>query len=249
MIKIKKIKPPKKTLDFLIVGLGGTGGHLVHNLLRFLKYNEEYDSRIIFADADKVENKNLGRQNFFVNDIGKNKAEVLANRYSAGFGLPIKVHKKFIESETDINRLLDSNRFPIIISCVDNLQARQVMSDFTNKRKLPIIYIDSGNNKYNGQVLLSTGGTNVLENFDTKLQTFFEVYPDLYNENAVKKSDESCDDHAVEDIQTITANLTSANTICQMVANLLSDEGINYHKVEFDARKSTASRETIKEGE
>ena len=246
MIKIKKIKPTNTKIQLLIVGLGGTGGHLVHNLLRLMKYNENFEFKTIFADADTVEIKNLGRQNFFMNDIGKNKAEVLANRYAAGFGISIQTHKQYIEDEIDIERLLNPNYFPIIISCVDNLQARQVISDYTNKRKKPIIYIDSGNLKYNGQIVLGTGGTNFHPDFKVKLKTFFELYPDLYNKDAVKKSDESCDDAALEDIQTITANLTSANAICQMMANLLSEDGLNYSKIEFDAKTSSSFRETIK---
>ena len=69
---------------FYIVGAGGTGSYLVRDLARIISvYNEKYNrnDEIVIIDQDIVESKNLTRQNFIRNDIGKNKAEVLAKRY------------------------------------------------------------------------------------------------------------------------------------------------------------------------
>ena len=43
-----------------------------------------------------VEEKNLLRQNFITSDQGKYKAEVLAKRYSAAFGVDIKFSYNFV---------------------------------------------------------------------------------------------------------------------------------------------------------
>jgi hypothetical protein len=75
----------------VIFGCGGTGSRLVPLVAQFLKTCSWVISpEIILIDPDIVEEKNLFRQNFIKPDIGKYKAEVLANRYSRAFNITIK---------------------------------------------------------------------------------------------------------------------------------------------------------------
>ncbi len=75
----------------VIFGCGGTGSRLVPLVAQFIKTCSWVISpEIILIDPDIVEEKNLLRQNFIKPDIGKYKAEVLANRYSKAFNLTIK---------------------------------------------------------------------------------------------------------------------------------------------------------------
>ena len=69
-------------LNFVVVGAGGTGGYLIPQLVRQISLrNQEHTRRtgllhtVTLYDADVVEEKNLQRQNFIIQDIGKNKAE------------------------------------------------------------------------------------------------------------------------------------------------------------------------------
>lgn|GEM_PF-4201022 len=134
-----------------VIGVGGTGGFLVPHLSRYvssLPYSKY--TAIVLVDGDVVENKNIIRQNFVKQDIGKNKAQVLASRYSSAFGVPIIAVQNHLLPENineifgsnlvvnTINQHLrpDSTNFQrsgginyIVISCVDNNKTRNLISE------------------------------------------------------------------------------------------------------------------------
>ena len=82
-MKFSKTRPVK----IVQLGAGGTGGHIAPHLYRLL-YSLNRPVRYIICDGDVVEEKNLVRQNFTPADLGENKAQVLAERYSTVFGMP-----------------------------------------------------------------------------------------------------------------------------------------------------------------
>lgn len=48
--------------DLIVIGCGGTGGHYINNLGRFLhsfNYESDFNLKIILVDGDVVEQKNL----------------------------------------------------------------------------------------------------------------------------------------------------------------------------------------------
>ena len=72
-----------RDMKFIVVGAGGTGGYLIRDLARLIgtfNLQNNMDMSIIVIDGDKVEPKNLIRQNFIKSDLGKYKAEVMAAR-------------------------------------------------------------------------------------------------------------------------------------------------------------------------
>ena len=80
-----------RPVQIVIIGAGGTGGYVIPHLYR-IAYASEHPCRIILADGDVVEDKNLIRQSFSPMDIGENKAAVMAERYSNVFGINIKIN-------------------------------------------------------------------------------------------------------------------------------------------------------------
>ena len=70
-----------RPVKIVVIGAGGTGGYVIPHLYR-IAYASGRPCRIIIADGDIVEQKNLIRQNFAECDIGENKAQVMAERYS-----------------------------------------------------------------------------------------------------------------------------------------------------------------------
>ena len=65
--------------QIIVVGCGGIGGNYVKELGRFLyKNNHIKRCKIIIVDGDLVEESNISRQPFLPEDIGHNKAEVMA---------------------------------------------------------------------------------------------------------------------------------------------------------------------------
>lgn len=67
-MKYSKTAPVK----IIVLGAGGTGGYVIPHLYR-LGYASEHPTRILVCDGDVVEQKNLIRQNFVEQDIGRNK--------------------------------------------------------------------------------------------------------------------------------------------------------------------------------
>ena len=123
------------------LGAGGTGGHIAPHLYRLL-YSLDRLVRYIICDGDMVEQKNLVRQNFTPADLGENKAQVLAERYSSVFGMETEYVPDFVEDEDRLKDLLIPMRFRqrrpnsyreeiveemvILLGAVDNNKSRQL---------------------------------------------------------------------------------------------------------------------------
>lgn len=137
-----------------VIGVGGTGGFLVPHLSRYiasLPYSKY--TAIVLVDGDMVERKNIIRQNFVEQDIEKNKAQVLASRYSSAFGVPIiAVQSHLTEENIDslfharfAYQIITQHLLPdvpfgnnsinvnyMVISCVDNNKTRNLISHRLN---------------------------------------------------------------------------------------------------------------------
>ena len=93
-------------VKIIVLGAGGTGGYLIPHLYRIAFSDENRDYRIIICDGDIAERKNLIRQNFIEQDIGRNKASVLAERYAGAFGIECEYIPEYIESEQRLKELV-----------------------------------------------------------------------------------------------------------------------------------------------
>ena len=96
---------PSGPLNIVVVGVGGTGGHLAPQLARIMWLERENgrDVQMTFVDPDLIEEKNIGRQNFCPASIGQNKALDLAMRFNAAYGLDIAaIPQKFSSSMAGI---------------------------------------------------------------------------------------------------------------------------------------------------
>lgn len=150
-------------IKIIVIGAGGTGGYVIPNLYRLCFARKGY-TRIIICDGDAVEEKNLIRQNFIEQDIGQNKAKVLAERYSAAFGIKCEYIPEFIESEEKMLELtspdfhkntwqnIPETQRVLLLGCVDNNKSRQLCHNVFKKQK-DLIYIDSGNDEHVCQYL------------------------------------------------------------------------------------------------
>ncbi|MBQ9720281.1 MAG: ThiF family adenylyltransferase, partial [Oscillospiraceae bacterium] len=128
----------ERPVKIVMLGAGGTGGHIAPHLYRLL-YSLERPVRFIICDGDVVEEKNLVRQNFSPADLGENKAKVLAERYSTVFGMETEYVPDFIEDEERLKKLIEPKEWRkgpysdkpvwdqvILIGAVDNNRSRQV---------------------------------------------------------------------------------------------------------------------------
>ena len=154
----------ERPVKIVMIGAGGTGGHIAPHLYRLL-YALERPVKFIVCDGDIVEEKNLVRQNFTEADLGLNKARVVAERYSGVFGLETSYVPDFIESAEKLEELIKPDvrrvsvyssktvtELVILIGAVDNNRSRQLCHEVFMKAE-NLVYIDSGNGEYTGQVV------------------------------------------------------------------------------------------------
>jgi hypothetical protein len=147
----------KEIFSFIVTcGTGGTGGYLVQHIAQLLGTSKTKAAYVI-ADPDIIESKNLGNQLFLPSEVGLKKADVLASRYSAAYGLDIgSFSESYIESTDTLQSLFSAEYMntvvngentlflPIIIGCVDNNFTRRIMHELFSKMNT-CIYIDAGN--------------------------------------------------------------------------------------------------------
>lgn len=152
---------PLHRITINLIGCGGTGSFVLSKLARLDYVLNELKMPGIHVnvyDQDIVEKHNIGRQNFTPFDNGKNKALCLVEKINMGYGVQWEAKDSYIENPSDIK---EAN---IIITAVDNVKTRKLFADYFNGRKyqnnrdfnIPYYWIDAGNGKDFGQVILST---------------------------------------------------------------------------------------------
>jgi molybdopterin/thiamine biosynthesis adenylyltransferase len=233
-----KLRPIK----IVMLGAGGTGGHIAPHLYRLL-YSLNRPVRFIIADGDVVEQKNLVRQNFIEADLGENKAQVLAERYSSVFGLETEYIPGFVETEDALETLIEPQLFRldcggvieeivILIGAVDNNKSRKLCNAVFNKAK-ELIYIDSGNGEYSGQIVCG-----IRRGRRTYYKPVCNLFPDILEDTDKFPTELSCAEASVSAPQSITANLMAATMVVSMVYNILVLGSL-------DVRMTTFSTKTI----
>lgn len=139
--------------SLLVVGCGGTGGFVAEGLCRLLAGTGYH---LYLVDHDRVEERNLRRQNFYLADLGRFKAEALAERLASNYGMTVDYLVSPIE------QLYLDDRGHLTIGCVDNPSARDIlqyagtygMGQKFSYCKMNGWYIDAGNGEHSGQVLI-----------------------------------------------------------------------------------------------
>lgn len=196
----------RKNLFVVVIGAGGVGSYAIPNIMRTMKILGQ--EHICIIDGDKVEVGNIERQNFSMNDIGKNKAAVLAERYGNHFGLKTSSSSEFINSPQDLFNILqkcsirdmelfDMQGFApyiLLISCVDNISSRQhiynlLEGDYFAKNKkglfpFQIAWLDSGNTERSGQVIGKIYSKEYFQQGFHQMEdaigkTIFDLYPKM----------------------------------------------------------------------
>lgn len=237
-------------VKIVMIGAGGTGGHIAPQLYRLL-YSLNRPVRIIIADGDAVEEKNLVRQNFAFTDIGANKAKVIAERYATAFKLECEYIPDFIEDTETLEELLapdahityseklvQQKKYPyqmmqenvILIGAVDNNKSRQLCHEVFHKAS-NLIYIDSGNGEYSGQVVCG-----VRRSGRTMHKPVGSLYPDVLDITDKFPSELSCAEASISAPQTITANLTASTIVIDLLYNILVHGESNIENITFSTK-------------
>lgn len=160
-----------KTVEFWLVGAGGTGSFMAMNLARlaFELRGLGKQTKIVVVDPDNVETGNIPRSNFCFAEIGLNKAETIAGRISRAWGIEVGIigesfRPALLQSKSDdwSVSVSNSNKLTILVGCVDNHLARiqlhetlKLHNEKSYDANCPRLWwIDGGNGRDSGQVLI-----------------------------------------------------------------------------------------------
>ena len=228
-----------------VVGCGGTGSFLVSHLCRLANwfYAAGKQVSITLIDFDRIEEKNLYRQNFCQAELGYNKAQALAVRYKAMFP---QLRIGVIEHQASAIKL-DRSAPTLVIGCVDNAAARksieELMLEYSSLmahgfNQIPCWWIDCGNDYTHGQV--SIGNWYSLEFDDYVLEPATCVrlpLPTIQYPELLLQTDEnetlSCAERALLNGQSLNINSQIAIAAGEMVHQLLNSQ-LKRMQVEVD---------------
>lgn len=267
--------PPQAVV---VVGAGGTGGILIQQLCRLLygiadlsqrardapplvdDEEEEFDPYasgappLVIVDGDKVEPSNLRRQFFIDGDAGKNKALVLAERYSAAFGLPVQAYPRYLTPQTsrdDLEEVLPPRS--VVVGAVDNAATRRFLHQRLDTY-CDVVYLDSGNA---GIPTTENGRASELEAGEAgydgqvvcgarmdhhKVLPFpADVFPDLIDVEDLDDrlpTDIPCGEAIVSNPQRQITNVLAATVLLSYLTPILTEGVVPNSLTFFDARKN-----------
>lgn len=227
--------------SIIVVGCGGTGSHYIKELGRLLYgMGVKEQVKLILVDGDYVEEKNLVRQAFLPQDIGYNKAQVMAEILSQAYGITAEYYDKYIDTPADLEQLAGRDDVVLLVGCVDNHQCRQSMHRFYQSRQ-HCIYMDSANEYSVGEVIIGSkiGG---IEMYADRC----EYFPEVLETREPKRSEESCEVLNVSAPQHMLTNQLAAWILLVNTAKFLQGEWVGGIYM-FDAFKCYSMDRTNKE--
>ena len=233
----------ERPVKIVMLGAGGTGGYAAPHIYRLI-HTLNRPARFLVADGDIVEEKNLVRQNFIHADLGRNKAAVMAERYASAFGMEIVYLPEFIENEDALAALTapDYSRkeLAILIGAVDNNRSRQMCHSVFMEAK-ELVYIDSGNGQYTGQVVCG-----IRRNGRTYYKPVGTLYPDVLADTDKFPTELSCAEAAISAPQSVVANVMAATAILSYLYDILVLGDITVRNVTFSTKTIHMKPETAK---
>lgn len=220
--------------DLIVIGCGGTGGHYINNLGRFLHSYDlkgEFNLKITLVDGDVVEKKNLTRQPFLPADVGRKKAEVMAEVMREVYGVKCDYVDSYIDYASDIARLVRSDTVVLLIGAVDNHQCRQSMHDFFEESDT-CIYMDSANEYSVGEIVIGAhiGGIEMYPDRSA-------YFPEVLTDKSTRRSEESCEVLNAASPQHLVTNLLAANLLLINTVEFFAEKRWQGGMFLFDAFK------------
>lgn len=249
-------------LKIYLIGAGGTGSFAALNLARVLfelrRIGKAVDMTII--DPDVVEGGNIPRSNFCAAEIGRFKAQTLAERISLAWGLEVAYSNEFFSYEKHIKPNRNGYKeLTILIGCVDNHLARREIhrtleeSNKYNSHNAPECWwIDGGNGKSSGQVLVGSEiRREESENHFSsstickKLPAPSVVHPELLENQEIPSPRESsqrmsCAERIMRGEQSLNINQRVAVEIGELLTEMLLTNNLRRFATYFDLESGTS---------
>lgn len=236
---------PTNPLTVNVIGAGGTGSQVLTALARI---NESLVALghagllVRIFDNDIITKANKGRQLFFDSEIGLPKAVALINRLNRALGTNWKAFIHLFDKTFSI-QYPDAISANLTISCVDTVQARfdiasilQTIAPEKNQHQhvnKPYYWIDFGNSKNTGQVILSTV-TDIKQppskkfNPVAKLPPVTDEFKTLLTQSGKQDNTPSCSLAEALSKQDLFINSSLANLGASLLWNLLREGMTTY---------------------
>lgn len=245
------VVPIQEHILCIIVGIGGTGASIAYEVSHIASTSNKCIIPV-FIDGDIVENKNLNRQRFVVEDLNRYKSSVTAKRCRDAYEVQIVDKNQYIESEEDIYKILKcfEGFMPVIIGCSDSLKLRHLVCEAIKKAHTidgvgnEIIYIDAGNGEDYGQVnftYIKDGIYITPDYFQTSPQSLEDVYA------AKLVTQMSCDELMNSAPQTKGANMASAITAFSYLEDIIEGREIKNYMSYFNNANRRVESKKIKD--
>jgi PRTRC genetic system ThiF family protein len=252
-----------KKLNIFLIGAGGTGSFAAMNIAR-LAFELKITGKVVaitIIDPDIVERNNIPRSNFCMAEIGRFKAQTLAERISLAWGMEIGYANEEFNYEKHVKEISNSYReLTILVGCVDNHLARREIqrslienSRYDNDLTPKLWWIDGGNGKSSGQVLFGSevGSEESRNYFSTakicrKLPSPAMIHPELLeNQELLQKRQTtdllSCPERIRLGEQSLNINQRVAVEIAEMLTEFLLTNGLRRFASYFDLESGTSS--------
>lgn len=218
-----------------LIGAGGTGSQVLTALARMNHALNELNHaglHVRLWDDDTVSQANLGRQLFADCELGMYKSVALINRINRFFGTDWKAEsRKF--GKDKFGNIPYNAKATLTISCVDNVKTRFVIAEILTELKenryayshTPTYWLDFGNSRSSGQVILSTVG-NVHQPQSEKYTTIgnlpfvTEEFGELLTQSEQSDDTPSCSLADALEKQDLFINSTLAQMGCSLLWNL-----------------------------
>lgn len=227
--------PSRYIQEVVLVGCGGTGAQIARTVARIVRMMQDTGKstpKLRFIDPDVVETKNVGRQLYTDANVGMYKSVELARRFNYALGLEIEAVPEAFNHENHIS----SGGGTVIIGAVDNWAARKAIA-----RAEGVCWIDAGNSRYTGQVVIGDAGnvdkmTYALKSVraDSKVIRSLPNAGMLYPELLVPDPEEerlaqtlSCAELLALSLQSATINQFVASIAAEYLRKLLYREDIH----------------------
>jgi len=235
----------ERAIRILVVGCGGNGSAFVQSsLYRIHLYikamGHEHGLRCILADGSKVTVANTYRSSFWPQDVGHNKAELLASRMNClGIETEFSAIADNLSAEETIN-VIRRNSIDFVITAVDVPQYRAALGASGKRLKLNrnVYWLDMGNLEIAGNVVLGhlcqKDNDSVNEGW---IPNILDLYPEIKEMDVSRKPSCSAAESLKE--QSLLVNQQCALLAGRLLGDYLSHPSIKHHGYFFDFETGT----------
>ncbi len=220
-----------KKIKLIVIGSGGTGTYFLKEFSRFIYGGNGKLSKMYIIDGDTVEEKNLMRQAFAEEDVGLNKAAVMADVLNNAFDLSWISVGEYLTSMEQLEHIAGkaTDEPVLLVGCVDNHACRLLLEEYFDTHD-NVIYYDSANEFTSGEVVFAYKADGKVI---SPCRSYY--FPDIKEGEHKKVTEMSCEELNSVSPQHIATNMMAGNILLREMCSFLGGDG-NPGYVYFDTQ-------------